>query len=199
MKERNDDMVRVAVIGAGALAGMRIYPYLAAAGGRLVASCDLVSDRAEAMVARYGGVAYTSAEAMLDSADTDAVIACVGPTEHPKLARLALDRGLPVYTEKPPAETANEAQLVAEVAEAAGLLCVTALKKRYARAYRRARSWIDGHADVQSLVLRVSAASGPTPRRRALHGDRELFALPHRRGANDCRLARPSYLRRRGR
>jgi len=55
---------------------------------------------------------------------------------------MAAERGIPVYTEKPPAATAADALSVARVAAETGTLCTTAFKKRYAVAYARAKEWL---------------------------------------------------------
>jgi len=150
---------RIAVVGAGHLSTRRIYPYIGAAGGELVGVCDLQRDKAETNARRFGGRAYGDLDAMLDAESPDGVIVCVGPGAHADLAIHVLRRGLPVYTEKPPALSAADARAVARVAYDAGLLCMTGFKKRYAAAYRRARQWVDGFPAEDRLALGVTYAS----------------------------------------
>lgn len=134
---------RICIVGAGNLSSRRIYPYIGAAGGRLVGVCDLDRDKAERNAARFGGTVYTDLDAMLDEQRPDGVMICVGPAGHAELARRVLEKGYPAYTEKPPAMTAADALEVARVAQRTGLLCMTAFKKRYNTAYSRARQWLD--------------------------------------------------------
>lgn len=133
---------RICVVGAGALSTRRIYPYLGAAGARLVGVCDLDTVKAERNARLFGGQAYSDMEQMLAAQKPDGVIICVGPHLHARLAIQALRLGYPVYTEKPPAMTAGETLDVARVAKETGLLCTTAFKKRYNTAYSRAKEWI---------------------------------------------------------
>ena len=150
---------RVCIVGAGSLATRRIYPYIGAAGGQLVGVCDLDRERAERNARRFGGTAYTDMEAMLDAEHPDAAIICIGPEQHAALAPVVLRRRIPVYTEKPPAPDAAGALEVARAARRAGVLCMTAFKKRYALAYRRAKQWIDSFAPSELFAISVDYAS----------------------------------------
>jgi predicted dehydrogenase len=134
--------LKIAIIGAGKLATRRIYPYIGAAGGQLVGVCDLDAAKAETNARRFGGRHYTELERMLATEKPDAVIVCIGPTQHAQLAPAIMRMGYPVYTEKPPAATALEAYSVARVSAETGMLCSTAFKKRYSIAYSRAKQWI---------------------------------------------------------
>lgn len=133
---------RICMVGAGTLSSRRIYPYLGAAGAQLVGVCDLDTTKAERNARLFGGQVYTDMEQMLAAQKPDGVIICVGPHLHARLATQALRLGYPVYTEKPPAMTAQETLEVARVASETGLLCTTAFKKRYNTAYTRAKEWI---------------------------------------------------------
>jgi predicted dehydrogenase len=150
---------RLCVVGAGGHATRRIYPYLGAAGALLAGVCDLDRERAERNARRFGGRVYDDLEKMLDAERPDGVILCIGPRQHAALAPVALRRGIPVYTEKPPAATAAEAISVARVSQETGVLCTTAFKKRYALAYTRAREWIDSFSSEDRLALSVDYAS----------------------------------------
>jgi predicted dehydrogenase len=99
-------------------------------------------------------------EQMLDVEEPDGVILCIGPEQHAALAPVALRRGIPVYTEKPPAPSAGEAWEVARVAQETGTLCTTAFKKRYNVAYNRAKEWIDSFpiGDLYSLSVDYCSA-----------------------------------------
>jgi len=134
---------RVAVIGAGGLSGKQIYPNLAQAGLKLVAACDLDLAKAKARCEQYGGEAYDDIDTMLAQAELDGVIICVGPEFHCAGALKMLEAGLPVYTEKPPAVCAADLLPVVELAREKNLIAMTAMKKRYAKVYQRAKAFID--------------------------------------------------------
>jgi predicted dehydrogenase len=151
--------LRVAIVGAGNLSTRRIYPNVGAAGGRIVGVCDLDIEKARQNAALWGGEAFTEVDAMLDAARPEAVIICVGPGGHAALAPRVLERGIPVYTEKPPALTSADALRVAHVSRETGILCTTAFKKRYATCYSRARAFIDEFTAEDRLSLSIDYAS----------------------------------------
>jgi len=151
-------LLRIAVVGAGSLSTRRIYPYLGTAGARLVGVCDIDLAKAQENAARWGGTPYEDMETMLDKEQPDAVIICIGPEAHARLAPAVLRRGIPVYTEKPPSVTAAEALAVARVAKETGVLCTTAFKKRYSVAYARAKEFIAEFPPEQLYSLSIDYA-----------------------------------------
>ena len=151
---------RICIVGAGSLSTRRIYPYIGAAGGELVGVCDLEAEKADRNARRFGGRAYGEMEAMLEAERPDGVMICIGPEAHAELAKAVLRRGIPVYTEKPPAADAAAALEVARVAKQTGVLCTTAFKKRYSLAYERARQFIEAHPPDEVLSISVVYASG---------------------------------------
>lgn len=153
------DDPRVCIVGAGALASRRIYPYIGAAGAVLVGVCDLDAVKANRNARRFGGAAYADMVTMLESEAPDAVVVCVGPEGHAELAPEVMRRGYPVYTEKPPAPTAEAALRVARVSAETGMLCTTAFKKRYSSGYERAKQWVESLADDDLYSISVDYAS----------------------------------------
>jgi predicted dehydrogenase len=133
------ERVKVGIVGAGGLSSRKIYTSLKfIREARLEAVCDLDEDKAKRNAEKFGAnMVFTDMEEMLDKASLDAVIICIGPEQHAKLAPVVLKTGLPVYTEKPPAVDAAGALAVARVAEETGKLCMTAFKKRYTPIYAR--------------------------------------------------------------
>ncbi|WP_186445579.1 Gfo/Idh/MocA family protein [Paenibacillus cremeus] len=153
--------VNVCIIGAGNLASKRIYPYIASAGGRLVGVCDLDFEKAGLKALLYGGRAYSDYKEMLSKEHPDCVIVCIGPEQHYQIAKEILKLGIPVYTEKPSAPSAEMALKLARQSEESGVLCTTAFKKRYSVAYNRAKQWINQFDPSQLVSLSVDYASGP--------------------------------------
>lgn len=154
---------RVAVVGAGSLSSMRIYPYLGAAGMELVGVCDLDAAKASRNAKLFGGRVYADVDEMLSAEQPDGVIVCVGPQGHAELAIKVLRAGYPVYTEKPPALTVDAAVEVARTAQETGLLCMTAFKKRHSVAFEHARAWLEQFPSDQWLSISVDYCSGSYP------------------------------------
>lgn len=92
---------RVLLVGAGGV-GRRHAEVLAGLGGvELTGAVDPVLGSAEALAADHGVPAYAGIEEALDRGSPDAVYVCVPPFAHGEPERAALDRGLPIFVEKP--------------------------------------------------------------------------------------------------
>ena len=151
---------RICIIGAGKLSSTRIYPYIGAAGAELVGVCDLDQGKAACNARRFGGAVYSNFKKMISEQKPDGVIVCIGPKMHSILASEIMHLGYPVYTEKPPAESAEEALAVARVAKETGQLCTTAFKKRYNQAYSRAKEWIGQFSREKLMSISIDYCSG---------------------------------------
>lgn len=156
------DELRLGIIGAGSLSSSKIYPCLHRLPVQLAAVCDLDGDRAERNARTFGGQAvYTDHRAMLADAGLDAVIVCVGPEAHAELAIEIMRHGLPVYTEKPPAVTARDAEAVSDASKQYAKLCMTGFKKRFAPAYRQAREAVLADSFGDPELLSIDYCCGP--------------------------------------
>lgn len=99
-------MLRSAIIGCGAIS--KTHAEAITKSGSLVALCDIVEQRASEMSEKYGGAVYTDYEAMLENEDIDVVHICLPHYLHVKAAIYALEKGMSVVLEKPPAMNESE-------------------------------------------------------------------------------------------
>lgn len=129
--------VRIGWIGCGLHANEMLLPQLVRHDVRLMTLCDTDADRLGRTARRYG-VTATSRDwrEVLGRQDLDAIGIAAGPAAHYEIGVAALERGLPVFMEKPPAATAAEAQLLADVSGRAGKPAVLGFMKRYSTANR---------------------------------------------------------------
>ena len=93
---------RVGVVGCGGIAqvhggGLRELP-----GVELAACADIRPERAQAFAETFGGVPYHSLEEMLEKERLDCLHLCTPHYLHTPMAKLAAERGIHVFTEKPP-------------------------------------------------------------------------------------------------
>lgn len=154
---------RIAFIGAGNHATESLYPNIAHIPEfDLVAVCDLVADKARYAARKYGALAwYTDVETMLDQAKPDGVCVC-GPAEmHHQVSLQVLRRGIPVFTEKPPALTLAQAQEMADTARQHGTWGMVAFMKRFAPANVVAREYMDQPAFGRLSSITLMHGSGP--------------------------------------
>jgi phthalate 4,5-cis-dihydrodiol dehydrogenase len=102
-------MLRVAVIGVGEHGWDNILPSVAQIQSVLTVSiCDIDKDRADLAAAKYGAKSYYDYNVMIEQEKLDAIIVASYPDVHYKVARLALEKGIAVFVEKPPTVTLEE-------------------------------------------------------------------------------------------
>jgi predicted dehydrogenase len=153
--------LRLGIIGAGALSSKRIYPCLHYLPVQLAAVCDLDRAKAEKNARKFGGQAvYTDHRQMFREVNLDGVVVCVGPEAHHQLAIEAMEAGLPVYTEKPPAVTPDAARSVLEASQRTGQICMTGFKKRFAPAYLKAQQAVTSPEFGAPSLLSIDYCSG---------------------------------------
>lgn len=97
--------MRVAIVGCGTIANMHADALKQTDDITLVACCDILPQRAEEMAKPFGANVYTDYCTMLDTEVLDAVHICTPHYIHLEMAEQAADRGIAVFTEKPPVIT----------------------------------------------------------------------------------------------
>lgn len=103
--------LKVGIVGVGSHAYRNLLPAMNFLPVSLQAVCDRNGRLAEVTAAQYGAKAwYESAADMYRSERLDAVFICVSPLFHPQLACEALDAGVHVWLEKPPATRASQVE-----------------------------------------------------------------------------------------
>ncbi len=94
-----------AIVGCGSIAQVHgeVLSELKGLGkARPVAFADIKPERAKAMAEKYGGQAYENLEELLDQEAIDVLHICTPHFLHLPMAQAAADRGIRVFTEKPP-------------------------------------------------------------------------------------------------
>ena len=161
MKEKKP--LRAAVIGCGSIAKYRHCPeYGANAQAKLVASCDLVPERATAMAKLYGGKAYTDWREVVALPEVDAVSVCLPNALHAPVTIAALQAGKHVLCEKPMATSAAEtAAMIAAAAKAKKVLMI-GHNQRLASLHVRAKQILQSGIVGRVLTFKTTFAhSGP--------------------------------------
>lgn len=134
-------VLRVGVVGVGSHSYRNLLPALHYLPVQLTALCDLDAALAEKTAAEYGvTTTYTDAGRMYAGAELDAVLICAGPQHHPGLAVPALEAGLHVWMEKPPAMRA--AGVEAMIAARGDRVCAVGFKKASMPVTRKAKELI---------------------------------------------------------
>lgn len=106
---------RVAVIGAGGIAGAHLRTYATHAERcQIVGIADIDGAAAAARSEEFGGLAFSDGVAMLEQLEPDAVSICTPPKFRLPFVEAAAERGLAVLCEKPPARTLAETEAIVE-------------------------------------------------------------------------------------
>ncbi|MEI8315473.1 MAG: Gfo/Idh/MocA family oxidoreductase [Verrucomicrobiota bacterium] len=131
---------RVAFIGCGSHATNNLFPMLKYARCRLDSVCDLNETLARRNAQIFGAEAvYTDARRLLDDRKLDGVFVVGPPAMHYEVGRQVLERGLPLFVEKPPAPTLAQTQELADLAHRHGTFFMAGFMKRFGMTYRKAQ------------------------------------------------------------
>lgn len=109
-------MFRAAIIGCGGIAQVHASVLHTLPDTELIACADIRPERAAAMAEKYGCRAYPSMDALLENERPDSVHLCVPHYLHAPMAKAAADRGIAVFSEKPPVISREQWQLLEEAA-----------------------------------------------------------------------------------
>lgn len=170
---------RLAFIGCGGFATASIFPCVPLIPEiDLIAACDRVAEKAERNARNFGARRwYTDAEKMLDENELDGVFV-IGPApQQYALAPLVLQRGIPVYVEKPSANTSAEAKELAELAAANGTWGQCGFMKRFAYVYTLAKEILAREAFGPIHMVSVKFGQGPYPQIWGIDSAKRAFLI----------------------
>lgn len=94
--------LRCAIVGCGGIAQVHALALSSMEEADLTAFADIRPQRSEAMAEKFGGSSYSSLEELLDREPIDVLHICTPHYLHTPMAKEAADRGIKVFTEKPP-------------------------------------------------------------------------------------------------
>lgn len=112
---------RAAIIGCGNISIMHGNAIKRLLQVKLVACADIIKDRAEKFARKYECSSYTDYKEMLDKEDIDVVHICTDHDKHLELITYAVNKGIAVFTEKPPVITEDEYKKLLELEERAAI------------------------------------------------------------------------------
>jgi predicted dehydrogenase len=154
---------KLAFLGCGAFTTSALSPTLAFIPEiDLVAVCDIDRAKAERHARNFGARrVYADLHEMLDSEQLDGVFA-IGPApQQYELAPHVLKRGIPVYVEKPSANTSAQARELAELAEAHATWGQCGFMKHFADIYLMAKDIISREEFGPLHKVSARFAQGP--------------------------------------
>ena len=137
--------MKVAVIGCGTIANSAHIPsYLNNSEAETKYFCDIIPERAQAAVEKYGcGTAVVDYHDVLADPEIEAVSVCTPNNVHPTIAIDALRAGKNVLCEKPAARTYAEAQEMQKVQHETGKVLNIGVVNRFNDSVNRIKEYID--------------------------------------------------------
>ena len=154
-------MINIGILGCGKIAQVRHIPeYAANPDCRLVGFYNPTKSRAEDMAAKYGGLAYDTAEELLANPEIDAVSVCAANYAHAELSIQALNAGKHVLCEKPMATTLADCEAMVECAKKNGKFLMIGHNQRLAKAHMEAKRLIDAGLIGDIITFRTSFGHG---------------------------------------
>jgi predicted dehydrogenase len=152
-------VVRVGLVGAGAVGARHARVLGGLPGVQVVAIADTDTARARELAAHHDARVCAGHEELLGARDVDAVYVCVPPFAHGEIERAVLGAGLALFVEKPLAADLETAEELCEVVERAGVVTGTGYHWRCLDTLEEARGLL---AERPALLLRASCV-GPRP------------------------------------
>ena len=110
-------MYRVGIIGCGGIAQVHAQVLSNMEEVELAACADIRPERAQALAEKHGLHAYSSLEEMLENEKLDVVHICTPHYLHTPMAQQLAQRGIAIFSEKPPAITREQWQQFRAAAE----------------------------------------------------------------------------------
>ena len=154
-------MIKIGILGCGKIAQVRHIPeYAANPDCQLVGFYNPTKSRAEDMAAKYGGLAYGTAEELLANPEIDAVSVCAANYAHAALSIQALKAGKHVLCEKPMATTLADCEAMVECAKKNGKFLMIGHNQRLAKAHMEAKRLIDAGLIGDIITFRTSFGHG---------------------------------------
>ena len=154
-------MIKIGILGCGKIAQVRHIPeYAANPDCQLVGFYNPTKSRAEDMAAKYGGLAYDTAEELLANPEIDAVSVCAANYAHAALSIQALKAGKHVLCEKPMATTLADCEAMVECAKKNGKFLMIGHNQRLAKAHMEAKRLIDEGLIGDIITFRTSFGHG---------------------------------------
>jgi predicted dehydrogenase len=157
-------MIKVAIIGAGAIANTHIESLLKFQERcQIVAIADIYKAKAIEKIERFGlnAVEFEDYQKLLNEMDVDLAVILTPPFAHAEATITALDAGINVLIEKPMATSLEECDAMISAAEKNGKLLSVVAQNRYKSPMMKLKAILDSglageiqHAQVNSFWWR---------------------------------------------
>ena len=112
------------------------------------AMCDISEARAKHCAQEFGGNAYTDFRVMYDKEELDAVYICTPPFAHGEQERIACERGIAMFIEKPIHSELEPAVVINDYIEQTGVIASVGYHWRYGGNAQNAKAMLDAEPQI---------------------------------------------------
>jgi predicted dehydrogenase len=137
------DRLKLALVGAGAIAQAYAKVLERSSCAALAAVADVRPEAATALAEAYGCDRHAGHRELIEAGKVEGAVVCTPPASHPDICVDLVEAGLPVLCEKPLAIEREAAVRMIEVAERRQTILTMASKFRYASDVVRAKSIVE--------------------------------------------------------
>lgn len=157
MATSSQAVLKVGVIGAGAVAHMAYLPILARSERCFIEGVVARTEKSRGRVARIYNVkaTFSSVDDLLSTKDLDCAFVLTPDELHEQHARKLLEAGVHVLCEKPLSRYLDECYQMADLSEKKGRILMVAFNRRFSPVYQRAWEELSG-IKCQSCLVRKS-------------------------------------------
>ena len=170
--------MRIGFVGAGAVSEFHLALLYEDPSVAVTAVCDADEARARTIAERSSSLAFTDWRELLAAGVVDALFVCTPPLHHAEPAIAALERGIPVYLEKPLARSLADGEAIVAAWRSSGCVCAVGYQWRSLDLLAELRSLLRG---AQPGLL-VSRSYGATEAARRDLDDESWFTDPRSSG-----------------
>lgn len=156
--------LRVGVVGVAGIGLAHLFAVQALDEYVLAGVCDADEGRAEKAASDFDAPVFTDATELFRSGRLDVAVVATPPSFHVPMVTTALDAGLHVYCEKPPAPLAADCAVMARYAAEAGRVVQIGFQYRWRAPYRRAKELVDAGAVGRVFRANLIATNWFRPR-----------------------------------
>src|SRR5258707_5356741 len=146
-------MVRIGILGAGAMGGVHAVAYAGLPDVEIVGVFSRNADRARAVAGICNAKPFADAQMLIADRSIDAIDICLPSAEHAVAAIAALEHGKHVFCETPMALGLDEARAMRDAARKAGRLLQVGLLMRSVASYRHIKDLTESGAHGRRLSL----------------------------------------------
>jgi len=157
-------MTKVAIVGAGAVAGLHAKAVASLDGVTLCAVSDPLPGKADALAAAHGATTYRELDDMLDREEIDVVILSLPTFLHAEYVERCAARGINILCEKPIEMSLEDARKVVASAENHGVALMVAQVVRFWPGYVDLKRMYDA-GELGDVLMASFSRSSTVPAR----------------------------------